>query len=1172
MAIERLTFSNDLKAKELSYCDEFFSLKGEKITPSDSFSYNCYEALRDINDFKTNNYSNLFLTKKQKNSDWLNINTRESNNVNGFVTTFEWKDKDNKSWWLYFDDNYNIKDRGIQEIGCKVVDEKSEKLYRNHIFYLEFLNDVQCHICHIFGDMTLYLTEEGGNLSFKKGTNSALNTFNYQIDGNKMKLYNTKGEVLSLVVEKDVTNLLFNNDTTSIKTCNIQNDLLNFDYYIDGSWVSYNRNNFVTSIDKNRSAQELKTQALIHHQYNREDGFNFIPLKNNLTYKGNSVRGNNTNYSDDDYPDVDYRTYTAIHSGLNQEKGKENITLSFTFTDQEYEVNGGQTLTFSIKERDENGLPTLFPYEYININDTKFVKNGAFASSVPFFSDKIKMKQDGGILNQENGKSIPNNATYLCTWLYKKDNDSSPVWLDRYYYPDYKSRNEVLIGDYYSQSFENYIDKHLLKNTSVEDVKKKIHQETYFDTVSDMVIKENGTYHYQRVSEKMVNEVLNNIENYRIPNITSNTNKTIDLLNQFQFDGKQYGKLKYNQWNKTNVINLNTDIYLSRKKKMGIQLFGTDYNHGFNIQNRKDLVPFHYYPAEKILYLLNNKFEIVHQFDFGSKYANEKINKLILGEVFDDVIVVGNSHLYIFSYDLQLKHKLHTSNDIFTNGLNLKTDKAVLFENNIYVPYNSGILKVVMLPNERDLEKLTTWDRESKTVALRLLDADEYQKGFQSGDVKNIYIDEDGTIYALDFEKYAMCIDRETLHGLQKNGSEYQIVQQSLAKLYGGIDNSKYQEFRSLDSIDLIRFNQEGEMCLIRNFSNSTDRKRLQVFDKTKQMIFEYDMSGYEKVLSLDAYTFIDEKQEEQVCFTVLCSIGTMIQRLTYLSKNRSLTYSTLSIPEVEIIEKDTDGNNKTKIIPPYPYGDENAIFETVNSNRSMSYEDNNALFFNLHVPSQYIYDNKATIKWSLDDIQDGWYNINIYINLDEAIFDVKINDLTLEIIKNQTHYKTKNGVLIENGKIEWFLPHVSSDGSVFNTTYYLGILGKKYGTLLNKVLKNGIEDPYVCVNSKIENMQIHTKELKYHELQAMRMRGKKINKLILTLPCGNRNCIDEMIRYFKYVATQSISNSIKINVAGTGLQTEGQFNLLKKEIMAALENNKDCLIKIRDIEFIDNV
>ena len=83
-------------------------------------------------------------------------------------------------------------------------------------------------------------------------------------------------------------------------------------------------------------------------------------------------------------------------------------------------------------------------------------------------------------------------------------------------------------------------------------------------------------------------------------------------------------------------------------------------------------------------------------------------------------------------------------------------------------------------------------------------------------------------------------------------------------------------------------------------------------------------------------------------------------------------------------------------------------------------------------------------------------------------------------------------------------------------------------------------------------------------------MRGKMINKLILTLPCGNRNCIDELVRYFKYVATQAISNSIKINIAGTGLQTEGQFNMLRKEIMNTLEDNKDCLIKVRAIEFIE--
>ena len=64
MSLNRRTFYNDLKAKNLCYSDDFFKLKSEKVIPSDSFSFSSYEALKDIIDFKTNNYSNLFLIKK----------------------------------------------------------------------------------------------------------------------------------------------------------------------------------------------------------------------------------------------------------------------------------------------------------------------------------------------------------------------------------------------------------------------------------------------------------------------------------------------------------------------------------------------------------------------------------------------------------------------------------------------------------------------------------------------------------------------------------------------------------------------------------------------------------------------------------------------------------------------------------------------------------------------------------------------------------------------------------------------------------------------------------------------------------------------------------------------------------------------------------------------------
>jgi len=132
-------------------------------------------------------------------------------------------------------------------------------------------------------------------------------------------------------------------------------------------------------------------------------------------------------------------------------------------------------------------------------------------------------------------------------------------------------------------------------------------------------------------------------------------------------------------------------------------------------------------------------------------------------------------------------------------------------------------------------------------------------------------------------------------------------------------------------------------------------------------------------------------------------------------------------------------------------------FIETVNTNNNLRYRDYNALYFNLHIPSHYTYDYIATIKWSLDDIQDGWYNINVSIDLDKALFEVRINDTIYKTINENTH--------------PWFKPYVSSNGTTFNTTYYIGTLGKKYGTTLNKILHNSPYDPYTCKNSKFENM-----------------------------------------------------------------------------------------------------
>lgn len=54
---------------------------------------------------------------------------------------------------------------------------------------------------------------------------------------------------------------------------------------------------------------------------------------------------------------------------------------------------------------------------------------------------------------------------------------------------------------------------------------------------------------------------------------------------------------------------------------------------------------------------MNNKFEIVHQFDLYEKYK-DKILKFFLGDTFDDVVVITGIWMYIFSYDLRLKSRI----------------------------------------------------------------------------------------------------------------------------------------------------------------------------------------------------------------------------------------------------------------------------------------------------------------------------------------------------------------------------------------------------------------------------------------------------------------------------------------------------------------------------------
>ena len=123
-----------------------------------------------------------------------------------------------------------------------------------------------------------------------------------------------------------------------------------------------------------------------------------------------------------------------------------------------------------------------------------------------------------------------------------------------------------MVGEVYEQSFENILDK----NYDKDYIKKKIYQHTYFDKKSDMVIEPGNTYRYQRLSKKMVDELIDNISPYQIEKYSDTAKREYNTRDLFNFDNEHYRIVKYDKWNKTNIINFNTDIYLRSDKKIGL--------------------------------------------------------------------------------------------------------------------------------------------------------------------------------------------------------------------------------------------------------------------------------------------------------------------------------------------------------------------------------------------------------------------------------------------------------------------------------------------------------------------------------------------------------------------------------------------------------------------------
>jgi hypothetical protein len=457
-----------------------------------NYNWNFVTALSSCRGFKNINYSNIYLTPNQKITNVLineidnskanvvfgpvNIGSQylRFNNINPTPYSKIGKFFDHLNYGAItitdnFDQNCNfsfvVKDNNL----CNIIFTKHYEEYflcsdqENNVAFVlrknlpsdeDIINPQDFTFLYSENDLNILLfkqTSDGSYILTKKGNGLEL-----------VKIYNNNIETY-LASPFRISNPIYYNPSIPLNT----------------SSITYQNDNNI-AVDK--SQYNLSNNLLLHKPENSKI-WNIISLKNQLNINDIFTSGNNL-LSGSDYSSFsdNMRDYTTISNDINCEASEE-LSLNYVFYNTPYTINPGENIIIA---------PTnMYPFQRLNVNDTKFVRNGAFSYITPQYSDKIYHLSDD-LKNKNGGQHL------LCTWLSGSHLSDSKVWVDRYYYPDSISKLNALSSyDAFNLTYDDFIEN-LIKNNS--NYTSSVDEVKFFDKISDLVFEPDNTYLYERIN------------------------------------------------------------------------------------------------------------------------------------------------------------------------------------------------------------------------------------------------------------------------------------------------------------------------------------------------------------------------------------------------------------------------------------------------------------------------------------------------------------------------------------------------------------------------------------------------------------------------------------------------------------------------------------------------
>lgn len=971
---------------------------------------------------------------------------------------------------------------------------------RQMFFNVELINDNYARVSYTYDNRTYYLAVNTTdqvmfvhNNDYKPLEKLNFNyidetIFSYVLDEASESIFLLKQtlsdtKALGITTPSDTTLSLVSaanyNEFLSFNNLNfkIRSNLEIISKKLNTSWTKYDKVDVNSmNIDPAEIIEDQSNNLLLASQYTQATTRSIptrpVVLKNQSSPLSRSSKSSYINLQNG-VPGINHRSYTGLFTGNHQERGDDEISINYTFYTMDFIAKPDAYSIFKTSA-------SLYPYAQINVNDTSFARTGALGGNTPYSSDQIIGPKS---------PALGIDGQYLCTWLSAAPDNSSAIWIDRYYNNNKMSPLEAVRAVNIDHS--EYQSPVQLTLSSIDA------SYAFFDKTSDLVFEPNREYFYNRVGATRIEQVLGQYSSTLLADTlalkTSNNQLLIDYSEPadrvYNLDGNSYALFE-----DLDPINSSSQFTIAFwldcddwSDIRGHEILGNLTNQGFGLINDPLITPLVIVPGVSSLHILNNDF--VQLAETLAASATRMLSRFDALDNFNTITSAGN--LYKYSCD----GTMFDRKDLGSAYIN-----SCSYDNSTYLLKADG-RTVVAINSITEILSTYTVDDNSKSIVV----IDDKPYGFLGE--KALPYKDDAVLY-----QYS---NNQIIYTNYKTGD-------------------RYVAFKTLSAGNDVNF--------IHDF----------VVDNDDNLYISY---GQNKVISYDSH----RRQKWST------SVNTALSSISAVNFAMDVCYEFVNNKKVQTLliasrtprdnicftKLDTDGKVLTTVVTPIKY------------QSNVKYNLTNATYL------QQAYKGRGKVLDLVMRLVNPLNNLDVQ----KVSYPIDLSTFT----SGAHHFALRIDAI--GGNVTFFVDGRRVQNAYFNAAKYaqtsilvnnicFGATLFSRGITLSQFLKQ--PGKFFISNIKLYQPFIYSRALFDNDIKLIAMRKQPVRDAVLNLPCGHRNNIDKIKRFFAWGIPGMKSNNIKIYLKNSGIIDESVRADLKQQINLDLQSVLPMNTDVIDIEFID--